>query len=203
MANVPLVKRPQKFQPPFSPAEVRALLDAQDRDTLTGCRNYALILFLLDTGVRASECIGVDLTDVDWEQSRVLIRHGKGEKERCVGLGDVAAVALRGYVQRFRTVDEGELFLTSAGQRMASAGTLEVLLRRLGARVGVKKVFPHRFRHTFATWAIESGAREIDVQMLLGHSDLTMTQRYARAYTSEQAVRPMRSSARSPDLAVP
>ena len=47
----------------------------------------------------------------------------------------------------------------------------------------------HRFRHTFATWAIESGAREIDVQMLLGHSDLTMTQRYARTYTSEQAVR--------------
>ena len=42
---------------------------------------------------------------------------------------------------------------------------------------------------TFATWAIESGAREIDVQMLLGHADLTMTQRYARAYTSEQAVR--------------
>ena len=51
------------------------------------------------------------------------------------------------------------------------------------------KVHPHRFRHTFATWAIESGAREIDVQMLLGHSDLTMTQRYARTYTSEQAVR--------------
>ena len=72
---------------------------------------------------------------------------------------------------------------------MASAGTLEVLLRRLGARVAVKKVFPHRFRHTFATWAIESGAREIDVQMLLGHSDLTLTQRYARADTSEQAVR--------------
>ncbi len=48
---------------------------------------------------------------------------------------------------------------------------------------------PHRFRHTFATWAIQSGAREIDVQMLLGHSDLAMVQRYSRTYTSEQAVR--------------
>ncbi len=48
---------------------------------------------------------------------------------------------------------------------------------------------PHRFRHTFATWAIQSGAREIDVQLLLGHSDLAMVQRYSRTYTSEQAVR--------------
>ena len=53
----------------------------------------------------------------------------------------------------------------------------------------MKRVFPHRFRQTFATWATESGAREIDVQLLLGHFDLTMTQRYARAHTSEQAVR--------------
>jgi integrase/recombinase XerD len=72
---------------------------------------------------------------------------------------------------------------------MTSAHTLCVLLRRLGEHAGVVGVHPHRFRHTFATWAIESGAREIDVQMLLGHSDLTMTQRYARTYTSEQAVR--------------
>ena len=64
----------------------------------------------------------MSLTDVDWEQSRVLIRHGKGEKERCVGLGDVTAAALRDYVQRFRTAGEGALFLTSAGQRTASAG---------------------------------------------------------------------------------
>ena len=62
ISAVPLVKLPQKFQPPFSPEELRALLDAQDHATLTGCRNFALILFLLDTGVRASECIGVELT---------------------------------------------------------------------------------------------------------------------------------------------
>ena len=64
-AKVPLVKLPQKFQPPFSPEEVRALLDAQDRVTLTGCRNFARILFLLDPSVRASECIGVEVSDVD------------------------------------------------------------------------------------------------------------------------------------------
>jgi integrase len=53
---------------------------------------------------------------------------------------------------------------------------------------GVEHVHPHRFRHTFATWAIASQAREIDVQTLLGHSSMTMTQRYSRTYSSEQAV---------------
>ena len=65
---------------------------------------------------------------------------------------------------------------------------MRVLLRRIAEQLGLEKVHPHRFRHTFATWAIQSGAREIDVQMLLGHSDLAMVQRYSRTYTSEQAV---------------
>ncbi|TAJ20110.1 MAG: hypothetical protein EPO65_04765 [Dehalococcoidia bacterium] len=188
-AKVPLVKRPQLIKPPFSPDEVQRLLECSDRTTATGARNYALILFLLDTGIRASECIDLRLADVDWDRSRAFIRHGKGEKQRWVGFGSRTASAVRDYVDRFRGDHPGALLLTSAGEAMTAAGTLEVLLRRLGERAGVAKVHPHRFRHTFATWAIESGAREIDVQMLLGHSDLTMTQRYARTYTSEQAVR--------------
>ena len=188
-AKVPLVRRPTVMKPPFTPDQITALLEIQDRSKLTGCRNYALLLFLLDSGVRASELIGIDLEDVDWAERRVLIRHGKGAKERAVGVGDRTVDALRAYVEGFRSEGPGRLFLTSKGQGMRSAGTLEVLLRRIGERAGVTKVHPHRFRHTFATWAIESGAREIDVQLLLGHSDLTMTQHYARTYTSEQAVR--------------
>jgi len=188
-ARVPLVRIPTVIRPPFTPKQVGSLLDAQDRSILTGCRNYALLLFLLDTGVRASELIGIDFDDVDWEQRRVLIRHGKGERERMVGISEQTTDMLRLYVDDYRARTPGRLFLTSRGEAMRSAGTLEVLLRRIGERAGVSKVHPHRFRHTFATWAIESGAREIDVQLLLGHSDLTMTQRYARTYTSEQAVR--------------
>lgn len=188
-ARVPLVKRPQLIKPPFAPEEVQRLLDGQERSTAGGSRNYALILFLLDTGVRASECIALELADIDWERSRAFVRHGKGEKQRWVGFGARTADVLREYFVQFRGEAPGAFFLTSTGRSMTAAGTLEVLLRRLGARAGVANVHPHRFRHTFATWAIESGAREIDVQMLLGHSDLTMTQRYARTYTSEQAVR--------------
>ena len=188
-ALVPLVKLEEKVVPPFSQEEIRRLLRGQDRRRHTGCRNYALLLFLLDSGVRASECLGVLLEDIDWAHRRVLVRHGKGLKQRWVGIGERTLGALRDYVERFRRDRAGELFLTSRGEAMSSVGTLEVILRRLGERSGVRKVHPHRFRHTFATWAIQSGAREIDVQLLLGHADLTMTQRYARTYSSAQAVR--------------
>jgi integrase/recombinase XerD len=188
-AKVPLVKRPLVIKPPFSPADVQALLDDQDQETYTGSRNYALLLFLLDSGVRASECVALRLSEIDWERRRAFVRHGKGEKQRWVGFGARTEMALREFVGRFRGEDEGAVFQTAAGADMSGPHSLDTLLNRIGAHAGVGKVHPHRFRHTFATWAIESGAREIDVQMLLGHSDLTMTQRYARTYTSEQAVR--------------
>ncbi len=188
-AKVPLVKRPEVIKPPFSPAEVQAMLDSQDRRSHFGARNYALLLFLLDTGVRASECVGFNLSDIEVETRRAKVRHGKGEKQRWVGFGERTAEALSDYIAGFRGKESGGLFRTTGGQAMASGHTLSVILQRLGEKAGLGHVHPHRFRHTFATWAIESGAREIDVQMLLGHSDLTMTHRYARTYTSEQAVR--------------
>jgi site-specific recombinase XerD len=188
-AKVPLVRLEQQIRPPFSPDEIQRLLGSLDRTNLPGCRNHALILFLLDTGVRVSECVSIRLDDVDWERRRVLVRETKNKHDRWVGFGERTAQAMRDYVERFRGDRSGELFLTAAGEPMASGNTVRVILRRIAEQLGLAKVHPHRFRHTFATWAIQSGAREIDVQMLLGHSDLAMVQRYSRTYTSEQAVR--------------
>ena len=188
-AKVPLVKLDQQIRPPFSPDEIQRLLGSLDQTDLPGCRNHAVILFLLDTGVRVSECVSIRLDDVDWERRRVLVRETKNKHDRWVGFGERTAQAMRDYVERFRGDRPGELFLTAAREPMASGNTVRVMLRRIAAQLGLEKVHPHRFRHTFATWAIQSGAREIDVQMLLGHSDLAMVQRYSRTYTSEQAVR--------------
>lgn len=143
-------------------------------------------MFLLDTGVRASECVSVRLDDVDWEGGRVRVLHGKGQKQRWVGLGVEARAALEVYLGD-RGREPGGLFLSRSRTEMHSHA-LNVLLKRLGTQAGVTHVHPHRFRHTFATWAIRSQAREIDVQSLLGHSSLAMVQRYARTYSSDQAV---------------
>ena len=172
---------------PFSEEEFERLLAGCDRSRLTGCCNYALLLFLLDNGMRAMECVTVRLDELDWERQRVLV-HGKGAKQRWVGIGERTAAALRDYVERFRGERAGALFLTRRGEAMVDGHTLYVLLGRLAGRVGLEKANPHRFRYSFATWAIASGAREIDVQLLLGHSSPQMTQHYARAYDSGQAV---------------
>jgi site-specific recombinase XerD len=76
-ARVPLVKLEQQIVQPLLPAEIHALLNDQDRTVHHDCRNYALLLFLLDTGVRAAECVSVRLDDVDWERNRVRVLHGK------------------------------------------------------------------------------------------------------------------------------
>ncbi len=73
-AKVPLVRLDQQIRPPFSPDEIQRLLGSLDQTSLPGCRNHALILFLLDTGVRVSECVSIRLDDVDWERRRGLVR---------------------------------------------------------------------------------------------------------------------------------
>ena len=77
-----------------------------------------------------------------------------------------------------RADQPGQLFLSEYGKAIRP-NSIRVMLRRLAERVGVPHVHPHKFRHTFATWAIEAEAREIDVQFLLGHSTPAMVRRYA------------------------
>ncbi len=187
--KVPAVAREAILIQPFSPEEILALLKVGDQTQRTSLRNRALILFLLDSGVRVSECVQVHLDDVDWEHQRVRILHGKGRKQRWVGIGDQSTAALRRYVEEIRGREAGALFLSTYSRHQMQPFAVNCLLTRLGRLAGVSHVHPHGFRHTFATWALSSNAREIDVQMLLGHSSIVMTQRYARTYSSEQAIR--------------
>ncbi len=187
-ARVKLAPEERRVTPPFSTDELGRLLDGLDRSRLKGCREYALVLFLLDSGVRATECFNVHIEEIDWEQRRVLV-HGKGNKQRFVGIGERTARALRDYVDRFRGDGPGAFFQTRDGRPFASSSAIRVILGRIAKTAGLAtRANPHRFRYTFATWAIASGAREIDVQLLLGHSSPQMTQHYARAYDAEQAV---------------
>ena len=142
-------------------------------------------------GLRCAEAVGLDLADCALPEQRLLVRHGKGGKDRIVPFAARCADALAAYLAD-RGTAPGPLFVAAryarlnAGVRLRPNG-LKQLLRRLGRAAGIPRVHAHRFRHTFATWAIAHDARELDVQHLLGHSSPEMVRRYSATYGSAQA----------------
>ena len=188
------VRLPQRIVRPFSPDDVARLLACCNPSTSIGARDQAILLTLLDTGIRCSELVQLILDDLDLDDQRLRVLHGKGNKQRTVPFASRCQQALRCYVE-LRGDDEGPLFLAASHLHVLKPGMalrpngLKQLLRRLGRQAGLPKVHAHRFRHTFATWAIEQDARELDVQALLGHSSPDMVRRYTSTYNSEQAAR--------------
>jgi integrase/recombinase XerC len=184
--RVPMVRREQKVVQPFAKEDIRRLLRAADSTTHVGCRMRAMIYFLLDTGVRSSELVSIRLDDVFFERHRVRVLQGKGKKQRWTAISDVALAALQSYLDDFRGCDAGPLFRTVQGRPLRNHH-MNVMFTRFGLQAHVTQVNPHRFRHTFATWAIRAHARELDVQYLLGHSSSVMVRRYSATYDSELA----------------
>jgi integrase/recombinase XerC len=200
------VRLPQKIVRPFSAEEITRLLAACDPSSAVGARDRAILLTLLDTGIRCSELVQLNLEDLEMEAGRLRILHAKGNKQRVVSFASRCREALLRYLD-LRGQGPGPLFLAANGHRVLRPGVrlrpngLKQILIRLGRRTGIPKVHAHRFRHTFATWAIEADARELDVQYLLGHSSPDMVRRYASTYNSERAAR--RHASFSPANALP
>ena len=185
------VRLPRKIVPPLAPAEIARLIACCDATTVVGRRDRAILLTLLDTGIRCAEAVGLDLADCALTERRLLVRQGKGGKDRVVPFAGRCAGALAAYLAD-RGAAPGPLFVAARyarlhdGVRLRPNG-LKQLLRRLGRAAGIPRVHAHRFRHTFATWAIAHDARELDVQHLLGHSSPEMVRRYSATYGSAQA----------------
>lgn len=188
-AHIKKVRLPQNIVQPFSPDDVLKLLSCCDPSTPTGARNRAVLLALLDTGIRVGELVKLELADLDLETRRLRVMHAKGNKQRVVAFGDDCRKALIHYLESFRRYRSGPLFVSLKRKRPLQPNAVKQMLRRLGRQTGIPKVHAHRFRHTFATWAIEQNARELDVQYLLGHSSPDMVRRYSATYNSEKAAR--------------
>jgi integrase/recombinase XerC/integrase/recombinase XerD len=186
------VRLPERIVQPFSGDDVVLLLAACPVATPLGLRDRAMILTLLDTGIRCSELVQLNLKDLDLADGRLRVLHGKANKERVVPFAGRCREALHLYICA-RGEAPGPLFVAASGEGTLRRGIalqpngLKQMLRRLAAATGIARVHAHRFRHTFATWAIQHDARELDVQYLLGHSSPDMVRRYSSSYRSEQA----------------
>jgi len=169
----------------LSVADARRLVNAPDRFTVMGQRDSAVLELLYGTGIRAGECMRLDLVDVELGQGELVVRQGKGRKDRRVPLSGEAARALELYLRASRPVLQRDaaglaLFLNEHGRRITRMG-LYLLVRRYGEQAGLKgRVFPHALRHTYATHLLRGGAGIREVQALLGHSRLRTTEVYTR-----------------------
>ncbi len=175
MKRVRMPKLDNPILPAFTPEEVQALLDA-----CLISRDKAIVFVLLDTGVRARELLALDVGDVDLTTGAVMVRQGKGGKDRIVYLGAKTRQALQRYLRRRQDVSMGAsspLWVSRSGGRLKLAGLRQVL-RRLAERSGVEHCHPHRFRRTFALWSLRAGMDIYSLQRLMGHADLDMLRRY-------------------------
>lgn len=176
----------------FTQAEIRRLLDGAKYTSYersgkpvkakrhTADRDSAIILTLLDSGLRASELCRLTIGDYDSDRGRLYVREGKGGKDRLVFLGANAQKSLwRMMIGRDGAKPTDPLFPTGTGERI-ERNSLRHTLQGIAKRVGVKNVHPHRFRHTFAITFLRNGGNVAALQQILGHSEIEMSLRYAR-----------------------
>lgn len=159
------------------------LLDGLDDGTLDGLRSAALFEVLYSTGARVSELVGLDVRDVDPRQGQVRLR-GKGGKDRDVPIGTRALAALDRYRQRLvaermvRPEADGPLFLNADGGRLTDRSVRRILARLCRETGLPAPVSPHGVRHGYATHLLDGGADLRSLQELLGHKQLSTTQKY-------------------------
>ena len=167
----------------LSSKEVEMLLAQPDVDDIKGMRDKAMLEILYATGIKVSELIGLNIDDVNVQLS--FIRCGTDDKERFIPIYPIAVKAISNYLEKSRKMlvadsREKALFVNVTGERMTRQGFWKIL-RSYTASAGIKKaITPHTLRHSFAAHLLENGADIHDIQLILGHSDIASTQRYAQ-----------------------
>jgi site-specific recombinase XerD len=178
------VKQPRtedKAKETLTPEEVSTLLGTCNRKTATGARDFAIMLLLYSTGLRASELLALREEDIDQDRGLIVVRRGKGGKFRMVPLGRPAEKALTRYLghpRRKRFGTNAPIFLTDEGEALGLNG-LQLALQRRGKDAGIH-ANPHKFRHSAAVQYLRGGGRVEALRTMLGHSTLEMTLHYAR-----------------------
>ena len=165
----------------ISVIDVNALIKAPDCSTFIGLRDRAMLELLYATGVRISELINLQYSNIDLNRSLIKVM-GKGNKERMIPFGDNALFWLREYIKFRRknnlSLNSRDFFISQQRKkitRQAFWHRIKLYLNKTGLS---QEVSPHTLRHAFATHLLNNGADLRSVQMLLGHSDLSTTQIY-------------------------
>jgi site-specific recombinase XerD len=180
-AKVKMPRLEQKSLSALEPEDVKKLVGSCQT-----ARDRAALLLLLDTGLRAQEFLKLNLGDVDITQGTIVVRQGKGQKDRTVYIGAKCKLALARHIrQRNSSTPTLPLWASERdGQRLTYTG-LRLLLQRIGKRAGVADCKPHTLRRSFALWSLRAGMSIYHLQKLMGHADLTVLKRYLALVESD------------------
>ena len=170
----------------LSVEEVTAILESVDTRNAAGLRDRAILEMLYGCGLRVSEAVRLRISDIFFEEGFVRII-GKGDKQRIVPLGEVAAEAVLTYLREVPRSGGGEtdfLFLNRNGKPLSRVSMFQLVKKQAMAAGIHKEISPHTFRHSFATHLIENGADLRVVQEMLGHESILTTEIYTHIDTS-------------------
>lgn len=190
-------------------SEVETVLAQPDITTPMGIRDRAVMETLYSTGMRRQEVLDLSIYDIDMERETVMIRQGKGDKDRVVPIGERALAWIRKYLEDVRPeyatgADKGTLFLSAFGLPISGGWLAQIIHGYIkGAKVG-KLGSCHIFRHSMATLMLENGADIRFIQAMLGHAELSTTEIYTQVsikklkavHTATHPARPITSADR-------
>lgn len=181
ISDIKFPKKAKRLPKALSISETIKLISAPREKNHFSLRDAALLELLYATGMRASEAVGLDISDINFDVSFVKC-FGKGSKERIVPINKITLKALKEYLAKGRTgfpkKDDKALLVDKNGERLTRQG-LWLIIKKYVKKSGVKsKTSPHTLRHSFATHLLEKGADLRSVQEMLGHADISTTQIY-------------------------
>ena len=180
-------KGPKPAVPYLEPAEVKLLLEQANRDQVLGLRDYTLIQFLYNTGVRVSEGLSLSVGALELGTPGQVQVHGKGRKDRVCPLWRSTTRLLKRYIARWKLGPESRLFCNARRGPLTTSGVAYILGRHFEAAkkkhpiLRKRKITPHVLRHSCACALLQSGVDLVTVRDLLGHESVRTTNRYTRA----------------------
>lgn len=164
----------------FYEEEMEKLFKTLDDGKKTNIRDRVILELLYATGIRVSELVHIQISDIDLNYAFVKVL-GKGNKERIVPFGEYCQSAIVDYIEQFRSqmrLDHDFLIVNMRGKPITERGVRYVLNEIVKRTQGVYHIHPHKLRHTFATHLLNQGADMRSVQSLLGHESLSTTSQY-------------------------
>jgi len=190
MVKIPLPKAASRIINTLTHDQISKLVNICQLSNGNGHRNLTVLLLLLDTGIRVSELVNINLEDINLAEGHIRIRITKGSKERVVPIGSLVQKSLWKYINAYRpqplTQQIIRLFLSDKGLPLTKSG-IQQMLRRYGRRAGLTSVrcSPHTFRHTFAKNYLLNGGDIFSLQKILGHSSLASVRVYLNLFAAD------------------